>query len=428
MIDQGLSSVTNFVVTLVVARQADPHEFGTFGVGLTVYLLVLWLSRSLTTEPFVVRLTAAGPDDQRSAAREAVGAATALGLATAAVLLAAAALGGPTSAAVNVVLAVSLPVLLAQDAYRYMLFAAGRARAAAVNDLVWLLSEVVLITVLLVTDRATPAAVAAAFGSGGAAAALCGWRQTRVTPAPRSAWAWVARHRDLGVPFALELVAVTGMIQIAMLGVAVSAGLVALGALRAAMLLFGPLTVLFMGLFAVGVPEAVRLRQRPGPAMRRFIVGLGVAMPLAALLWALAVLLLPDSVGTGVLRSNWEPGRRLVPAMAVLVAGHSCTYAAVIGLRALGAARQSLVARLWAAPGFVIGGMAGASVAGARGAAAGLAAAAWVDAVLAWTAFGRAVARLAAPSAPGETARGAPDARAGEALGDLPEASPTGTM
>ena len=69
VVDQAVSSITNFAICIAVARQAPPAEFGAFSLALTLYVTLLWASRSLTTEPFVVRFTAAPPGDQRAARR-----------------------------------------------------------------------------------------------------------------------------------------------------------------------------------------------------------------------------------------------------------------------------------------------------------------------------------------------------------------------
>jgi hypothetical protein len=62
----------------------------------------------------------------------------------------------------------------------------------------------------------------------------------------------------------------------------------------------------------------------------------------------------------------------------------------------MGAARQSLGARLWGAPAILAGGVVGSVLDGAFGASLGLAAASWLDAVLVWTAYRRAVRAPAA--------------------------------
>lgn len=392
VVDQGVSSLTNLVISLAVARQASAREFGTFSLALTMYVTVLWASRSVTTEPFVVRFTAAPPGHQREAARQAVGAAASVGLLSAGVLVAVGAGGGPLTFRVLAAMGCGMPGLLAQDAFRYVLFAAGRARAAAANDVVWLACQTVVVAVLLATGRASAATFSLAFGASATVAAVVGAWQTGVVPAPARSLEWVRRHRDLGVPFFLELVTITGMMQIALLAVAATAGAAAIGALRAAMLLLGPLTVLFVGMFVVSIPEVIRARESGRASPLGLVAALGVGMPLLTGLWAGAVLLLPDRVGVDLLGSNWPAARHVVPPIAVVIAGHGCALAAVVGLRALGAARHSLSARLWGAPAFLVGGIGGSLTGGAYGAGVGLAVAAWIDAGLAWLAFCRVVA------------------------------------
>ncbi|MFN2606525.1 MAG: hypothetical protein ABR511_01320 [Acidimicrobiales bacterium] len=408
VVDQAVSSLTNFTISVAVARSASPREFGIFSLGLTMYVTLLWASRSVTTEPFVVRFTAAPPDEQRAAARQAAGTATVVGMVSACVLVAVGAAGGPLALRVLAAVAVGMPGLLAQDSLRYVLFAAGRARSAAANDGTWLLLQAVVVAALVAAGRASAATLTLAFGASASAAAALGMYQTGVVPAPARAGKWLRRHRDLGVPFFLELVAVTGSMQVALLAVAATAGAAAIGAVRAAMLLLGPLTVVFLGLFVISIPEAIRVRGRSATALPRMVAALGVGLPAATALWTAVVLLIPRRLGVDLLGPNWVPGRHLVPPVAVLVAGHGCALAAIVGLRALGAARQSLGARLWGAPAFLVGGIAGAAAGGAYGAGIGLAVAAWFDAGLAWFAFRRLLAGGGAEPTPWPQAVPAP--------------------
>jgi hypothetical protein len=354
----------------------------------------------------VVRLTGAVAAERQAAARQATGAAVLIGIAAATVLLSAALVTGPSSRLLLAVMAVSLPGLLAQDAYRHVMFAAGRPQAAALNDLVWFSTQAAAAALLLWTDHAGATELVAAFGFAALVAAVVASRQTGVVPRPSSAWQWLRSHRDLGIPFALEILTVAGTLQLALVGVAAIAGVVAIGELRAGMLLLAPLGVVFSGLFLVAVPEGVRLRERPGSGFITFVAGLGMAMPVATLLWAAALLLVPDRVGIEVLGTNWAAARDLLLPVAALTAGTACALAAVIGLRAMGAARKSLGARLWGSPVTLVGGLVGASVAGAFGAAVGLAIAAWVDAAIAWAALRRVLSRHPPPA---EASDGADD-------------------
>ena len=403
LVDQAISSLTNFFITLLVARQSGARAFGTFSLGLTLYVFLLWVSRSLVTDPFVVRVSGAAAHVQRRSAAHATGAALTVGLLAAPLVAIVGFLAERGAPLIIGAFALAIPFLLTQDALRYVLFAAGRARAAAINDLVWLLVQVVSIAAsFLVQDSPRASTLVGSFGVGAAVAALYGCRQTGVVPSPRSAWLWIYGHRDLGIPFVTELIAVTGTVQIALLAVGTVAGIVALGELRAAMLLMGPLTVLFLGVFVVTTPEAVRLVKRSPEALSRLVIGLGTVMLTTTVVWALAIQLVPDEIGARILGANWGSGRRLLLPVAALIAGNSCALAAVVGLRALGAARASLGARLWGAPVVLIGGIVGARIGGPYGAAVGLAMASWVDVVLAGTAFRRALSQYDGSSNPAD--------------------------
>jgi O-antigen/teichoic acid export membrane protein len=393
LLDQAVSSLTNFTITLLVARVAGPLEFGVFSLAMTLYLFLLWVSRCLTTEPFVVRLTSGGPEEQRVAAIDASGTAVAIGAFTGLFVLVIGFIAEPFPHSVLGGMALAMPALFCQDAFRYVLIVAGRARAAAANDLIWLTVQTSLGTALVLSGHASAPALVAAFGFGAALAAIVGRHQTRVVPSPRSSFRWLRRHSDLGLPFLFEHLAITGAVQVAMVAIAAQAGVVIVGQLRAAMVLLGPLTVVFVGLTVVAMPEAVRLKEKSLLSLSRLVAALALAMPLMTGVWAVAVTMIPDRLGYEFLRANWSSGRELLVPVAALVAGNSCASAAVVGLRALGAARQSLRARIIGTPVMLVTGVIGASMAGARGAAVGLAAATWVDALLAWGAFVHMVRR-----------------------------------
>ena len=243
--------------------------------------------------------------------------------------------------------------------------------------------------------RADAVGLTAAFGAAATAAGLVGWLQTGAAPLVRSWWTWLHEHRDLGVPFVLELVTVNGATQLSMLGVAAFGGVVAAGELRAAVLLLSPPTVLCSGLLLVGLPEAVRLRHRSLPGLAVFVYTLAVVMSLAIVAWAAALLLVPAATGETALGLNWARGRHVLVPMAAMTAANAALIAAIVGLRALEAARESLRARVWAGPVILASGGIGAIVAGGWGAAVGLAASSWLSAFLAFAVFRHALANEA---------------------------------
>jgi hypothetical protein len=121
------------MVAAAAARLGSIAEFGGFSLALTVYILLLWVARSLVDEPFMVRLTAASDEDQARAGRDAVGVAIALGAIGGALMVAVGVWAGTRWAPVVALMGLFMPALLAQDAYRYILLAADRPRSASAN-------------------------------------------------------------------------------------------------------------------------------------------------------------------------------------------------------------------------------------------------------------------------------------------------------
>src|SRR4051812_7301189 len=55
IIDQGLSSLTNLLVSLSVARMLGAEQFGAFSLAYVTYGFILTASRALATDPLIVR-------------------------------------------------------------------------------------------------------------------------------------------------------------------------------------------------------------------------------------------------------------------------------------------------------------------------------------------------------------------------------------
>jgi hypothetical protein len=102
-------------------------------------------------------------------------------------------------------------------------------------------------------------------------------------------------------------------------------------------------------------------------------------------------LALPRGIGELFLGANWEGARSLLLPLAVGATGLGATYGPYAGLYALAAAKRSLRARYIDAFATLIMALAGAAVAGALGAAWGLAIAAGLENPVAWWQFRKAL-------------------------------------
>ncbi|MFB9725347.1 hypothetical protein [Haloechinothrix salitolerans] len=382
--DQAVSSMTNFAVSVVVARTLGAVEFGIFTLAWVTYGVVLNISRGLATDPLTVRFSGVPHGEWREAVPRSCGTALGVGAAAGVVSIAAGTAIGGTLGAAFVALGLILPALLWQDSWRFAFFAAGEGRRAFTNDMVW--AAALVPALMLAAGSGSVFAFLLAWGGAAAVAAGFGWVQTGLAPHARGVGPWLRQQRDLGPRYLVENVSISGAAQIRMYGLGAIAGLADVGAVRGADLMLGPFIAVTMGLALVAVPEASRVLRTHPRRLRLFCLGLGGLQVGGALLWGLGLLvLLPNALGVGLLGEVWPAASALLIPATLAVAGVGLSNGATAGLRALGAAPRSLRCQLFAAAGLVTGGLLGAAIAGASGSAWGAAIAAWCAALVWWT-------------------------------------------
>ncbi len=383
--DQGVSSLTNFAVTLYVAKVLGATQFGAFSLVYVTYSVALNASRGLSTDPLMVRFSGADLPTWRRAVASCTGTAAAVGLiAGAGVLVVAAFLDGTTKSAF-VALGVTLPGLLLQDSWRYSFFALGRGSQAFLNDLIWASALVPGLLYLRVRGHANVFSFVLAWGAAAAVAAAAGPLQARVLPRISRARSWLSEHRDLGPRYLAENTSNSGASQLRLYGVGIVAGLAAVGYVQAATTLMGPFLVIYMGISLVTIPEAARVLRRSPRHLRLYCVLVSAALALMGLAWGAVLLVaLPRGLGDLLLGKIWRPAYPLVLPMTISVVGACASAGATSGLHALGAARRSLRAMVLASAAYLGFGLIGAVVGGAAGSVDGIALATWIGAVLWW--------------------------------------------
>jgi len=381
--DQAVSSMTNFVVGVFVARGLGLAAFGIFSLVWVTYGVVLNVSRGLATDPLVVRYSGVSTPEWRHATARAAGTAVSVGVAFAVVsALVGFALGGTLGAAF-VALAVVAPGMLLQDSWRFAFFAAGEGHKAFVNDVVWAVTVIPLL--VLASIHGSVWGFVLAWGGASLLAAGCGWLQSGIMPHVDGVRGWLRQHRDLGSRYLVENVSNSGASQLRMYGLGALAGLADVGAVRGAELLLGPFLALLMGLNLVAVPEAARVLRQAPERLAKFCLTLGGVQAIAAASWgAVLLFLVPDALGRVVLDDVWEPASHLILPVSLSVTGAGVVAGAAAGLRALGAARRSLRAQLIASAGYLGFGLTGAALGGAVGMSWGSTVAMWLGAGLWW--------------------------------------------
>ncbi len=387
--DQGLSSLTNAALAIVVARTVTRHDFGAFSLALITFGFIVGLVRAFVGEPFVVRFSAAGPAERARATRDASGAALGMGLIGAIVCLIVAAVAGGDTAATFTALAVSLPGLVLQDTWRHMFFAAGRPRSATINDFIWTVLQFGLLGLLLMGDHHSLFLITISWGMAATVAALVGCLQIKAVPDPLAALDWFYETRDLNVRLGLGYILNMGAVTFGTYGIAGIVGEVAAGALRAAQVVLGPLNLLFAGFNAFALPIFSRRAVAGQRLFKQAVMGSALLGSMAAV-WVAILVLLPARFGRDILGDSWAGADKVMLPSGLLLLAGALVLGASNSLAALSRADQVLRVTLVQAPLMLILGLGGAWQWGVAGAAYGFAITQFVGLAYTWMLFLRA--------------------------------------
>ena len=149
VIDQVISSASNFALSILIARSVDSHTFGAFATSFTLFSFLIGITRAIGRYPLIIGFGDRSKEEYRRATRSATGAICSFGLAAGLVTaLVGYTLGGREGAAL-VAMGLVLPLVLLQDGWRGALIGAGRPAAAALNDSIWTVSQFTAIAGLL---------------------------------------------------------------------------------------------------------------------------------------------------------------------------------------------------------------------------------------------------------------------------------------
>jgi O-antigen/teichoic acid export membrane protein len=345
IVDQGVSSLTNLVGGIVVARVGGPSTYGEFAVATGIYLAVLGFQRNLISTPLVV--TSAAENPSRSS-RSVSCARTATIIYGIAVALLVAAIGATTTGLLqNACLAIApwLPLLVLQDFWRSVLFLNRRARSAVVNDAVWALGLLAAVPLLEIRNLA---GLTAFWAAGGALAAVVGIVQVRcdnVGFRKGFVW-WLDSARRCGVWFGLDHVAYSVIAQGSVFIIAGVGGAHAAGGVRAITVLLAPIGVLSAGAAATGLPLLARIATSDRARSRRIASTWSTLLVLAGALWAMVLLGPAREALPKVFGASFESAR---PALIPIVLAHLITVSTVgieLYLSAIARAQDRLRARM----------------------------------------------------------------------------------
>ena len=390
VVDQAVSSLTNFAVSIYIVRALGATQFGAFSLAYVTYGFALNASRGLSTDPLMVRFSGVSTRKWRNAVGDCTGNALTVGVVAGIFVLAASLLLTGATRSAFVALGVTLPGLMLQDSWRFSFFAGARGRDAFLNDSIWGVTLVPALIILGATHHADVFTFTLAWGATGGIGALAGIAQARLLPRPGMAWKWLREHSDLGTRYLLEGTSSSVVLQIRGYAIGAILGLASVGYIQAAVTLMGPMTILNLGMGLVTIPEGARVLRRSPRKLPMFCVLVSAGLALAGLAWGTVLLVaVPRGLGGWLLHSAWGPVYPLVLPQVFYLVGGAVASGAGTGLHALGAARLSLRVSLLAALLSVIGALAG-TLMGTAGTLYGMGIAAWVSALLMWLTFRKA--------------------------------------
>jgi O-antigen/teichoic acid export membrane protein len=400
--DQAMSTLTNFLLSIFVARTLGAAQFGAFSLAYLTYGFAINASRGLSIEPLLIRFSGTDLSTWRRAAAGSTGTALLVGLASGACAFVAGSLVGGTTGLAFLALGLTLPGLLLQDSWRYSFFALGRGHYAFINDTAWAAVQIPLLVFLKVSGHANVFWFVLAWGAAAAVGAAIGALQARVVPSLARATEWLARHRDLGPRYLAENTGGNAADTLRGYGASYILGLAALGYIQATNVLMGPFRIIFFGMGMITIPEAARILRRSPRHLRLFCVAVSTGLTLLALAWGAVLLVaLPRGLGHLMLGSLWRPTYPLVLPATVAVMAMCATTGAGIGLHALGAARRSLRAVILTSVLVVACALVGAMTGGTLGTMRYYAAASWLGTLAWWWQLQQALHESGTVRAPG---------------------------
>lgn len=395
LIDQIVSSASNFALSILIARSVDRYAFGAFAVSFTLFSFLVGIVRAIGRYPLVIRFSGASPAELRHAIQAATGSVCCFGLLSGLLTALVGVVIGRQAGAALVAMGVVLPLVLLQDAWRGVLIGTGRPAAATLNDAIWTISQFVAVGWLLALGVKSASILVLTWGAAGGLAAAVGVLQTRAVPRLQDTRRWVVEHWDQAGFFLAEWVLVLGALHGSLLVIAVWASVEDVGAIRGGQVLLGPLLLLGRSAFEFLLPELGRRPQMSAWNRLRLSYVASGSLLFVGLIWGGVLLALPDDVGRELMGETWPTTKILLPASALWVCGTLLSTGPAAVLRALGRAQVGFRLNALTTALLVVFGFVGFHLYGVRGALVGFALAHWLVAPLWWREVHAAVAEAA---------------------------------
>lgn len=388
VVDQAISAASNFVLMALLMRSSSTEVFGRYMVVYAVYLFFIQVYQAVVAESMLV----VGVRQARQK-WAALWIAAAAGLPMGFIMAGLFAAQGASHTLV-VAMAVAGPLLLVNEACRQLFVAIKRAWSAVVIDAGWLAAVGVAAVAQWMT---TAGAAFLAWVVAGAAFAVCGvallMRQAHAAgdalpetvQVGQNLAAWRGAYAANAKGYAAENVVLAACTNGLVMGLAAVATVEATGAFRAIQTIFGPLSLVLMALRFAGLAKWGG-QQHQRSALRRISWQMAGLLATGAVVYAVIVALVPDSLGMMVFGGdNWPAAANLIVPMGAVKTLVAVTAALMVTVRLLNEVRLTASIRIGLGVGQLCFGLLGGALHGAFGVIVGLFCVEVVGcAVLAW--------------------------------------------
>lgn len=381
VVDQIVSSATNFLTAFLASYTLAPDAFSTFVIGYAIVIVISAVGRSLVGEPLLAHLPTVAAGARSRMFCSAMACAVVIGGA-ASILLLGLGLSGARPLTSLIWFAPWLPVVFVQDACRFVFLALEDTGRALTIDVAWALAQGVALAVTIAFGDLSIATLSAGWGIG-ALAGIAGFLVlTPGTIVPSDPRPWMRETRYLSGWFTLT--SLLGQCQI--YTVVVLAGLVLLpidtAGLRAVQLMvFQPSITIIAAFLVVVTPLVARLEAQG--RFREIRTVRWVTLGGSAVLSAVILLAVPLR---GFLLKTFFPlytaFDHLVLPLALQSVASAFSVPFVALLRGFRQARLLFLIEILCSPLLVVAALAGMLVAGVVGLAWGLAAASAVTLIV----------------------------------------------
>jgi hypothetical protein len=313
MLDQAMSSASNGLIVLAVARVASVDAFGTATLLFAISAGAMGVGRGAIGTPIMLAAGRGHAELRReagfaTAATLVFGFAVSCGAAVSSILL-----GAPGMGAAFVV---AIPLVIVVDVFRYTLISASKPQVALAWDALWAIGSALLfLSTLFWRYAISDVAIVFCWATLAGISALGLALSFRVHPRVSGLGSWWRATYGSRIRYGIEagLAPINVLIILSVATALIGAS--AAASLRGASTILSPLAVLLSALPLVVIPESVR---RGASVTEVWSKLCRIGFPLSLLVIAVGIgsLVLPERVGQLILGDTWEFARVVLPIIA----------------------------------------------------------------------------------------------------------------